>query len=85
MKYIKTYKIFESVELIDRDDIEDILLPLKDMIDKKPRSEMSGVFYIPNFLSFLSLIPCISEISLIDSIAFLFSQVAIRDPLNKPM
>lgn len=31
MKYIKTYKIFESVELIDRDDIEDILLPLKDI------------------------------------------------------
>ena len=31
MKYIKTYKIFESVELIDRDDIEEILLPLKDI------------------------------------------------------
>jgi hypothetical protein len=31
MKHIKTYKIFESVELIDRDDIEEILLPLKDI------------------------------------------------------
>ena len=31
MKHIKTYKIFESVELIDRDDMEEILLPLKDI------------------------------------------------------
>ena len=31
MRYLKTYKIFESVELVDRDDIEDILLPLKDI------------------------------------------------------
>ena len=31
MKHIKTYKIFESVELIDRDDMEDRLLPLKDI------------------------------------------------------
>jgi hypothetical protein len=31
MKHIKTYKIFESTELVDRDDIEDILLPLKDI------------------------------------------------------
>jgi hypothetical protein len=31
MKHIKTYKIFESAELIDRDDIEEILLPLKDI------------------------------------------------------
>jgi len=31
MRYLKTYKIFESVELVDRNDIEDILLPLKDI------------------------------------------------------
>jgi len=31
MKHIKTYKIFESAELIDRDDMEDRLLPLKDI------------------------------------------------------
>jgi len=31
MRYIKAYKIFESVELVDRNDIEDILLPLKDI------------------------------------------------------
>ena len=31
MKHIKPYKIFESVELIDRDDMEDRLLPLKDI------------------------------------------------------
>ena len=31
MRYIKEYKIFESVELIDRDDMEEILLPLKDI------------------------------------------------------
>jgi hypothetical protein len=31
MKHIKTYKIFESAELIDRDDMEEILLPLKDI------------------------------------------------------
>lgn len=31
MRYIKAYKIFESTELVDRYDIEDILLPLKDI------------------------------------------------------
>lgn len=31
MRYIKTYNIFESTELVDRNDIEDILLPLKDI------------------------------------------------------
>ena len=31
MRYIKEYKIFESVELIDRDEMEVILLPLKDI------------------------------------------------------
>jgi hypothetical protein len=31
MRYLKTYKIFESTELVDHNDIEDILLPLKDI------------------------------------------------------
>jgi hypothetical protein len=31
MRYLKTYKIFESAELVDLDDIEEILLPLKDI------------------------------------------------------
>ena len=31
MRYLKTYKIFESTELVDHNDIEDILLTLKDI------------------------------------------------------